>query len=410
MERRVFIGMAGSIAAGAAGAAGLAARAAWGADPIRIGAINPYSGGPALYGDETTRGYELAAAMRNEKGGLLGRQVSIVRGNAGSPQEGMAAVEQLARNVDAFIGTFISAVADAASEAALNNNKLYWETNALAAQLTARGLPNFIRSGPNSADFAAESVLAITDLVAKGLGAAPKDLKVWVQHEDSIYGTTIGKDQQAGLRQAGVQIVGVNAYSARAIDQTDIILRAKNANPDVWLNTGYTADGNLMLRTARDQGFKPKAIVLTGASDTFETRDSLGKEYLEGILVATFPRWDINPAYGPGGTEYLAAYRKMFNRDPIAPQNFTAYTGALVMFDAIEAAGSTEHEKVRAAALKLDKKLGSYPNGFGVKFDSNMQNTRAKPIVGQWQNGTVVTVYPAEAVPAGGKLVGLARG
>ena len=230
-----------------------------------------------------------------------------------------------------------------------------------------------------------------------------------MQHEDSIYGTTIAKDQVSLLQKAGVTVIGPNAYSAKSIDQTDIILRAKNANPDVWLNTGYTADTNLMLRTARDQGFKPRAIVVTGSADTFETRDSLGKEYLEGILVATFPRADINPKYGPGGAEYLAAYRKMFNRDPIAPQNFTAYTGALVMFDAIELAGSTEIEKVHDAAAKMDKPLGSYPNGFGVKFDGQMQNTRAKPIVGQWQNGVVVTVYPEAAVPEGGKLVGLAR-
>jgi branched-chain amino acid transport system substrate-binding protein len=389
-------------------AAGLSTRVR-AADPIRIGAINPYSGAMALYGDETTRGYELAAALRNEKGGLLGRQITILRGSAVSPQEGMAAVEQLAASADAFVGTFISAVSDAASEAAMNNGKLYWETNALATQLTARGLPNFVRSGPISLDFAEFSALAITDVAAKGLGIAPKDLKVWLQHEDSIYGTTVAKDQVTLLKKAGVQLVGPNSYSAKSIDQTDIILRAKNADPDIWLTTGYLPDTNLMLRTARDQGFKPRAIVITGTSDTFETRDALGKEYLEGILVVTFPRYDINPAYGPGGAEYLAAYRKKFNRDPIAPQNFTAYTGALVLFDAIEAAGSLEYEKVRAAAAKMDKPFGSYPNGFGIKFDSTMQNTRAKPIVGQWQNGTVVTVYPDAARPETVKLVNLAR-
>ena len=44
-----------------------------------------------------------------------------------------------------------------------------------------------------------------------------------------------------------------------------------------------------------------------------------------------------------------------------------------------------------------------------MKFDGQMQNTRAKPIVGQWQDGVVVTVYPEAAVPEGGKLVSLAR-
>ena len=404
MKRRVFL------AAATAATAGYAARVR-AAEPLKIGAINPYAGGAALYGDETTRGYELAAALLNAKGGLLGRQISMVRGNASNAQEAMSAVEQLAGRdkVEAFIGTYISAVSSAASESALNSSKLYWDTNALAAQLTDRGLPNFIRSGPNSADFAQESVVGVTELVAKGLGKPAKDLKVWVQYEDSIYGTTIAKDQQTGLKAAGMTIVGANAYSARAIDQTDVILRAKNANPDVWLTTGYTADSNLMLRTARDQGFKPKAMMITGSGDTYETKDALGKEFLEGILVVTYPRPDINPAYGPGAQEYLQAYRQKYNRDPIAPQCFTAYVGAQMMFEAIAAAGSTEYEKVRAAAAKMDKPVGSYANGFGVKFDANMQNTRAKPIICQWQDGTPATVFPQQAVPAGGKLVSLAR-
>ncbi len=404
MQRRTFV------AAASVAAAGFATRAR-AADPIKIGAINPYSGGAALYGDETTRGYELAAMQANAKGGLLGRTIIIVRGSATNPQEAMAVVEQLAGRdkVDAFIGTFISAVSNAASEAALNNGKLYWDTQALAAQLTERGLPNFIRSGPNSADFAESSVNAITGLVANGLGKKPKDMSVWIQHEDSIYGTTIAKDQQAGLKAAGVTIVGVNAYSARAIDQTDVILRARNANPDVWLATGYTADNNLMLRTARDQGFKPKAMLLTGSGDTFETLDAMGKEYLEGILVVTYPRSDINPAYGPGAPDFLQAYRKQYNRDPIAPQGFTAFVGAQIMFQAIQAAGSTDYEKVRVAAAAMDLPVGSAPNGFGVKFDAKMQNTRAKPVIVQWQNGTPVTVFPEKAAPIGGKIVDLAR-
>ena len=41
-----------------------------------------------------------------------------------------------------------------ASDAALRYNKLYWETNAVAQVLTERGLPNFIRSGPDGGAFA----------------------------------------------------------------------------------------------------------------------------------------------------------------------------------------------------------------------------------------------------------------
>src|SRR5579859_7952090 len=116
-------------------------------EPIRIGAINPYSGPVALYGDEVSRGYQLAIDEANAKGGVLGRKLELLRGDASNPQQGIAAVEKLANQdkTDFFTGTYISAVSNAASDAALRYSKIYWDTNALAAELTERGLPNFIR-------------------------------------------------------------------------------------------------------------------------------------------------------------------------------------------------------------------------------------------------------------------------
>ena len=68
-----------------------------------------------------------------------------------------------------------------------------------------------------------------------------------------------------------------------------------------------------------------------------------------------------------------------------------------ILLEAVEAAGSTDVEKVRAAAAKMDKPLNSYPSGFGVKFDDKFQNTRAIFTVIQWQSGKQVTVFPPEA-------------
>ena len=84
-------------------------------------------------------------------------------------------------------------------------------------------------------------------------------------------------------------VTGVGAHNFRATDLTNSVLRAKNAAPDIWINTGYVPDGNLLLRTMREQGFKPAAILLVGTGDTFETLDSLGAEYLEGITVVGYP-------------------------------------------------------------------------------------------------------------------------
>jgi branched-chain amino acid transport system substrate-binding protein len=378
--------------------------------PIKIGAVNPYTGPMALYGDEVTRGYELAADWINGKGGVLGRKIEIVRGSAASAQEGIAAVEQLVGRdkVDILTGTYVTAISNAASESALNYSKLYWETNALARDLTDRGLPNFARSGPSSTEFAKRSVEGVLELVAARLGKAPKELKIWLEHEDSAYGTSIATEQQHLFSEAGVD-VGVGAHSAKAIDVTDSILRAKNAAPDVWLSTAYVVDTNLLLRAMRDQGFKPRAIMLIGVGDTKETLEALGAEFLEGVLLVSYPRPDINPAYGPGAAAFLAAYKTKYNRDPIAPQSMSAFVGIKILFEALAAANSVEYEKVIAAAAALDHPEGTYETGYGVKFDSTMQNSRALPVIAQWQGGTVKAVFPKAAAAEGVAIVNLPR-
>src|SRR3979411_3052744 len=74
-------------------------------EPLKIGAINPYSGPLALYGDEMARGYQIAVNERNAKGGVLGRKIELVRGDATNPQQAIAAVDQLATrdNVEIFV-------------------------------------------------------------------------------------------------------------------------------------------------------------------------------------------------------------------------------------------------------------------------------------------------------------------
>ena len=80
-------------------------QAAFAQQTIKIGAVNPYSGPLALYGNEVTRGYELAVDKVNAAGGLLGRQIELIRGDAGTAQQGIATVEQLVTKdkVDLFV-------------------------------------------------------------------------------------------------------------------------------------------------------------------------------------------------------------------------------------------------------------------------------------------------------------------
>ena len=378
---------------------------------IKIGALNPYSGPLALYGTEVTRGYEVAVDKVNAAGGVLGRKIELIRGDVSNPQQGIATVEQLVAKdkVDMFVGTYISAISLTASDTAMRYNKLYWETNAVAQALTERGLPNFIRSGPDGGAFANTSVATVRDLIAPALKKNVKDLKVWIEHEDSIYGTSIAQGQKRILEAFGAKVVGVGAHSARSIDLNDTVLRAKQAAPDVLIQTGYVPDGNLLLRTAREQGFKPAAMLFVGTGDTPETLQALGAASMEGVLVVGYPRNDISETFGPGNKAYLEAYRAKYKSDPVAPQGMAAYSGFLILVEALRAAGSIDMGKVQAAAAKLDKPENTYPSGFGAKFDKNFQNVRASFTTSQWQDGKMVTVYPKTAVLPGVALKTLAR-
>lgn len=387
------------------------APAAFAQPAIKIGVINPFSGPLALYGGEMTRGFELAVDQANAAGGLLGRKIELVRGDASNPQQGIATVEQLVTRdkVDIFTGTYISAVANSASDAAARYNKLYWETGGVARDLTERGLPNFVRSGAYAVSFAARSADTVRDLIAPALKKDMKDLKVWLEHEDSIYGTSIAEAQKRMLEAFGAKVVGVGSHSYRSIDLNDTVLRAKRANPDVLIQTGYVPDGNLLFRTAREQGFKPAAMLWVGTGDTAETLESVGAASLEGVLVVGWPRIDVAESYGPGAKAFLAAYRAKYKSDPIAPQSMAGYVGLQILFDAVKAAGSVDVDKVRAAVAKMDKAEGSYATGFGVKFDKNFQNLRASPNTAQWQSGKMVTVFPKQAILPGVTLKNLAR-
>jgi len=176
----------------------------------------------------------------------------------------------------------------------------------------------------------------------------------------------------------------------------------------VVIQTGYVPDGNLLLRTMREQGFKPAAVLFVGTGDTPETLQAMGP-YIEGMLVTGYPRNDISEKFGPGNGAYLKAYQAKYKSDPVAPQGMAAYSGFMILIEAIKSAGSVEPAKVQAAAAKLDVPENTYPSGFGAKFDKNFQNVRAQFTTSQWQGGKMVTVFPKAAVAPGVTLKPLAR-
>ena len=148
--------------------------------------------------------------------------------------------------------------------------------------------------------------------------------------------------------------------------------------------------------------------MMQGTGDGGEFFEAMGG-FMDGIFVVGYPHADLAPSFAPGAASFLKDYRQKYGREPIAPQSLEAYSVAMILFDVIAAAGGTDMDKMVAAALALDKPVHTYPNGFGAKFDSKMQNTRANTNITQWQKGRTVTVYPKNAAAPDTSLINVPR-
>ena len=376
-------------------------------DVIKIGVIQPFSGPNAQAGEETFKGNELAVEEINASGGLLGKQIKLIKADATNAQEAISEAERLItkEKVDLITGTYASSVAYPATQIANKYNVLYWETNALAPNITQQGFKNVIRIGQNAETFASVAVDSVKDVVAPALGKSVKDLKIVIIHEQSIYGTSIAQMEEKALEKVGAKVLERIPYDPAAADLSSVVNKSKNHNPDIWLRTGYVNDGTLLFKQARDIGWKPP-VIMGVADDSEYLLNALGPEGMEGILSVSYPLYDVSEKYAPGINAFIESYKKKYNTDPKIPQTLVSFGGTKILFDLIKEAGSTDADKVREAGLKMDVPIGgTYPTGYGVKLDpKTLDNTRAYPVLIQWQDGETKTIYPSEAVGTDAKI------
>jgi branched-chain amino acid transport system substrate-binding protein len=378
---------------------------------VVIGLLYPLSGPTASAGIDEKHVYELFADMVNGKEPMIpGAFYQQLRGlpgfpggarlrlifvdHQGKPDIGQAEAERLItqEKVHALVGSWQSSVTATTSQVAERLGIPHFNSESSSPGLTRRGFKWFFRSSPHDEHFTQAMFDFLADFQKK---RGIKLETVAISNEDTLFGTDSAKVQRALAQKGGYKLVADFAYRANSTSLTAEVQKLKAANPDVWLPTSYQSDAILFTRTSKELDWNPK-MILTQNAGHIDPKfiEATGKDS-EGYLSRSPFAPDLvekNPVARAVNPGYKARAGKDLYDLPAR-----AFTGIVTLVDAINRAGSTEPEAIRAALAKTDIKATDLLVPWtGVRFDETGQNVGVRAIIVQLQGGKYWTVWPFE--------------
>ena len=311
----------------------------------------------------------------------------------GKAEVGLAEAERLItqEKVQALFGAYQSAVTTTASQVAERMGIPFVNADSSSPALTERGFKWFFRTSPHDGHFSQVMFDFLQDFEKK------RNLKfqsVAILNEDTTFGTDSAKVQEQLAQKYGYTVAAKVPFRSGTTSLDAEVGRLKSANADVLLPSVYTSDAILLTRTLRNLDYAPKLLIAQDAGYTdpkFVTE--MGK-MAEGALTRAPYALDL-AAKKPNIPVVDEMFKKLSGGRDMADVSARAFTGFLVLVDAINRAGSTApaaiQKALRETNMPADQLLMPWT---GVKFDEKGQNVGVRAILQQLQGGSYATVYP----------------
>ncbi|MEI6733630.1 MAG: ABC transporter substrate-binding protein [Comamonadaceae bacterium] len=375
---------------------------------IKIGVIYPLTGPGAAVGAELRSALELATDIINNgapgipdlpfsagKGlpNLKGAKIKLVfADHQANPQTGATEAERLItqEKVVAIVGAYNSAVTATASQVAERAGIPFVNPESSSASLTQRNFKWFFRTTPHDDLFVHNAFEFLKELEAKK-GIKPGAIASL--NENGLWGTETTKLQAKLAPEFKYSMVKQVVYPAKTTQLTSEVQTLKAANPNLVMQSSYTADAILSIKTYKELGFSPDMILANNAGFTdTDFIKTLGKD---ADYIITREVWALdlatrNPLIKQVNDLFNSRYKINFTGN-----SSRTFTGLMVMADAINRAGSTDAEAIRKALVATDLPGNKLIMPWkGVKFDASGQNTLGQGILVQIIDGKYNTVWP----------------
>jgi branched-chain amino acid transport system substrate-binding protein len=367
------------------------------APTIKIGLLQPITGGFANDGDLARIGAEYAVKEINDAGGikaLNGAKLQLLIGDSRSNAEaGAQATEQLKADGAAIVvGGFASGIAMTATQAAARYELPFIIDCAVSDALMTRSLKNVFRFNPS---FSMAADVALKNLVTINESAGKPAKTVAIVHEDGLLGSGLAKLMQARLPGLGFEVVETISHPTPARDMSNVVLRLRSLQPDLIIPSHYFNEFVLFARTLQQQRVKPKGGIYAlfgGAASSYKFVSEF-PEAAEGVMDVNHwgdPKNPINDKL----MEAVKAAGKFYAYN--TPINYSVIQ---VAAQALEMAKSAESGAIIEALAKNEFDSGVMPYGKS-KFDATGQNINALPLNTQVQGGQIKVIYPGEYAQA----------
>lgn len=383
-------------------------------DTLKIGVMYPMSGPLAYTGQQCLRGAQIARDMINEAGGVKGRKVEFVIGDSVSPKDAMAEAERLitVEKVPVISGGYSSSNSFAASDVCERHKTVFWVTTGVGDPITSRGYKYIFQLNTRASQWGSTTADFLAKMAAPKLDIKPKDFRLALIHEDSLFGTIIGDNCVKRAEELGLQVVERITYSHKTVDLSSEIAKLKAAKADGIVSIHYVNDGELFYGQAKQMRLNTKVLVGSVFFGLQQFQEKFG-DLVDYVCVVDPPtRVEASKIAEPAAkvlTEFRKRFRDKYKSAPGDP-GFTSFGGTYVLLKhVLPNAENFDSESIQKAAFALDLPKLHTPYVFGVKFDKPPAKTaganiNAFPVIMQWQKQDLLVVYPENLASTSAQL------
>lgn len=351
---------------------------------IKIGTIQSISGPVSAYGIQTRDAIKMAVEEINAEGGVLGKRIElIVEDDEASPDKTTNAFKKLVAKdkVVAVIGALISKCTLAITQEAQAKKIVLLTPTSTNDTVTDAGDYIFMSCYNDSFQGEVGAKFAYETLRAKN-AAILYDIT-----NDYSKGLTTNFTEK--FETLGGKVVGAESYSAGDKDFNAQLTKVKAANPDILYIPDYYNTVSLIAKQVKSQGLN---VTMLGADGWDEIINNAGDEVLGSYYCNHYSPMSDDPNV----QSFVKKYTEKFG---ITPNALAAlgYDAAYILIDAIERAGSTDSNSIKAALMETNWK---YVTG-NIRFNQQRRPVKSAVMlkISKDATGKLVTEYAGTVSP-----------